>query len=50
MIVWSKEVKAVAEVLSAWDKSGKVIILTDSLAATCTIKGAGKTGKARMGQ
>ena len=28
--VWDGEVKAVAEAISAWDKSSKVIILTDS--------------------
>ena len=39
-----------AEALSTWDKSGKVIVLTDSLATIAAIKKAGKTGQARTGQ
>ena len=48
--VWDGEVKAVAEALSAWDKSGKVIVLSDSQATIAAIKKAGKTGKARTGE
>ena len=42
--------KAVARALSTWDKSGNVIVLTDSQAAIAAIKKAGKTGKARTGE
>ena len=49
-IVWDGKVKAVAEPLSAWDKSGKIIVLTDSQAAIAAIKKAGTTGKARTGE
>ena len=48
--VWDGEVKAEAEALSAWDKSGRIIILTDSQAAIAAIKKARKTGKARTGE
>ena len=48
--MWDGEVKTVAEALLAWDKSGKVIVLTDSQAAIAAIKKAGRTGKARMGE
>ena len=48
--VWDREVKVVAEALSAWDKSGKVIVLADSQVAIPSIKQAGKTGKTRTGE
>ena len=36
--VYDGEVKAIREALTAWDRSGKVIILTDSQAAIAAIK------------
>ena len=48
--VWDGEVKTVAEALSAWDKSGKVIVLSDSQAAIAAIKKPGQTGKASTGE
>ena len=50
MTVWDCEIKAVVEVLTAWNKSRKVVILTDSQAVLAVIKNAGKTGKARTGE
>ena len=38
------------EALSAWDKRGKIIVLSDFQAAIAAIKKAGITGKARMGE
>ena len=49
-MVWDREIKAIAEALTVWDKKRNVIILSDLEAAIAVIKKAGKTGKARTGE
>ena len=46
--VWDREIKAIAQALTDWNKSGKVIVLTDFQVAIAAIRKAGKTGKARI--
>ena len=49
-LVCDGQIKAITEALIRWDKSGKVIVLTDSQVVMAAIKKAGKTGKVRTGE
>ena len=48
--VWDGNIKVITEALTDWDKSGKVIVLTDSQVAIAAIRNAGNIGKARIGE